>query len=121
MRTASVRSSANDPSPEPRTSPICGRSSVCESTNAAADSARVKRSSVIENHVGAGALACPAGKPGPRQACFWLDGVEKPGSALELLLKFRERLLQLPLQASTLIRPNKLLTFSRSATARRFF
>src|SRR5271163_4063423 len=44
MRMASVRSSAKDPRPEPSTSPICGRSAVCESTNAAADSARLNRS-----------------------------------------------------------------------------
>src|SRR3977135_1945807 len=47
MRTASLRSPANAPSPEPRTSPICGRKWVRESTNAAADSARVNRSEVI--------------------------------------------------------------------------
>src|SRR5580692_3156327 len=47
MRTASPRSSANDPNPEPSTSPICGRKAVCDSTNAAADSARLKRSGVI--------------------------------------------------------------------------
>src|SRR5277367_4271439 len=47
IRTASERSSANDPSPEPSTRPICGRSAVRASTNAADCSARSKRSEVI--------------------------------------------------------------------------
>src|ERR1017187_655327 len=47
MRTASLKSSANEPRPEPNTSPICGRSLVCERMKAAADSARVKASAVI--------------------------------------------------------------------------
>src|SRR5271166_28729 len=59
MRTASVRSSAKEPSPEPRTSPIPGRSLVCESRNAAADSARVNKSGAIENHEGADAFVRP--------------------------------------------------------------
>src|SRR5260370_8666439 len=50
MRAASVRSSAKDPRPEPSTSPIPGRSAVCESTNAAADSARAYRSRFINTH-----------------------------------------------------------------------
>src|ERR1700722_16538808 len=47
IRTASERSSANDPSPEPSTRPICGRNAVRANTKAAACSARSKRSPVI--------------------------------------------------------------------------
>ena len=60
MRTASVRSSAKDPRPDPSTSPICGRSEVRERTKAAADSARVNRSDVINGYVGTAAPGCPA-------------------------------------------------------------
>src|ERR1700758_5458829 len=47
MRTGSMSSSPKAPRPEPSTSPMCGRKVVCDSTKAAADSARVNRSDVI--------------------------------------------------------------------------
>src|SRR5271166_2655399 len=101
MRTASVRSSANAPSPEPRTSPICGRSLVWEKMNAAADSARVNRSGFINNYVAADAFVRP------HRAM--------PDGDLILTLKFNESPFQLPLHASALIGPDKLLTFPGNA------
>src|ERR1039458_2341302 len=92
MRTASVRSSANDPRPEPRTSPICGGSLVCESTKAAADSARANKSGDINTHV---------------------------TNTLKLLLKLREGFLQLPLHASALICSKPFLTFFGHTITRR--
>src|ERR1700693_3129819 len=101
IRVASENSSANPPNPEPRTSPIAGRSDVCASRNCAADSARSKSEFIIT-------FVAPSRRPAG--VCPASDRQDGGATKLKLLLEGSELLFEIPLQLRPLVGIEKFLT-----------